>query len=98
MSQDSRIAGTRARSNRKVCRMRFFLHQIHDGETVRDPEGSVHADIQGARNEATDAAREMMSSAVRSGRDITDWQFEIADETGVVVARMIFAETITRQG
>jgi hypothetical protein len=76
--------------------MRYFLHQIHTNETVRDPEGSEHGDFESAKNEATDAAREMMSVAVRSGRDITDWSFVIADDQDIVIDRVIFAETIIR--
>ena len=74
--------------------MRYFLHQIQTYETVRDPEGSVYGNLADARGEAVDAARQIMSSAVRQGRDISGWAIEITDRDGVVLDRLQFASTL----
>ncbi|GGD28645.1 DUF6894 family protein [Aureimonas glaciei] len=74
--------------------MRYFLHLIQTYETVRDPEGSVHPNLADARGEAVDAARQMMSGAVRGGWDISDWAIEIADEHGVILDRLPFSSTL----
>lgn len=75
--------------------MRYFLHQDQAGQTVRDPEGSEHATLLGAIDEAVDAARDMMSNAVRLGRDITDWNFEITNGVGGLEHRLRFGSTIS---
>jgi len=74
--------------------MRYFLHQIQTFVAVRDPEGCVHPDLAGVRVEAVDAARQMMSTAVLKGRDISGWAFEIADRKGIVLERLPFASTL----
>ena len=74
--------------------MRYFLHQIQTFATVRDPEGCVHPDLAGVHIEAVDAARQMMSTAVLRGRDISGWAFEIVDRKGVVLERLPFTSTL----
>jgi hypothetical protein len=74
--------------------MRFFLHRIQTYETILDPEGCDYASLAEVRVEAVDAARQMMSNAVRKGRDISGWAFEIADSEGAVLDRLPFASTL----
>ncbi len=76
--------------------MRYYLHQIQTDEIVRDPEGSDCAALLNAEAEAVDAAREMMASAVRTGRDISHWAIEITDADGRVLKRVAFASTLRR--
>jgi len=77
--------------------VRYYLHQIQTDGIVRDPEGGDYPDQAAAEAEAVDAAREMMATAVRAGRDISDWAIEIVDEEGAVRGRIAFASTIRRE-
>ncbi|WP_062017976.1 hypothetical protein [Aureimonas sp. AU4] len=77
--------------------MRYYLHQIQTNDIVRDPEGGDYPDLAAAEAEAVEAARELMASAIRAGRDISDWTIEIADETGMVWKRVAFASTVRRE-
>lgn len=77
--------------------MRYYLHQIQTHAIVPDPEGNDYPDLAAAETEAVDAAREMMATAVRAGRDISDWAIEIVDEKGTVRGHIAFASTIRRE-
>jgi hypothetical protein len=60
----------------------YYLH-IRDGEQlIKDEEGIELPSIGSAKNEAEDAAREILASKVRAGEIIDDQQFEIHDAWG----------------
>lgn len=64
----------------------FYFHHQRRGELLRDPDGSEVPDVVAARNEALDAARELWSSAILTGSDLTDDTFVIAEEaTGYIL-------------
>ena len=77
--------------------MLYFFHQIQDAGTVRDPEGSEHADLRSVENEATDSARELMAIAVRFGQDISHWRFHVVDRDGIPVLLFPFARALRRR-
>ena len=59
---------------------RYFFH-IRRGDTlIEDPEGQEFETLDDARTEATDAARDLVATAVRTGRPIDDDRIEICDE------------------
>lgn len=64
----------------------FYFHHQRRGELLRDPDGSEVRDVVAARDEALSAARELWSSAILRGSDLTDDTFVIAEEaTGFVL-------------
>ncbi|MBZ9936933.1 hypothetical protein LB518_11555 [Mesorhizobium sp. BR1-1-16] len=74
---------------------RYFFHQVRRGGLIEDLEGSELPDIDVARGEAIDGAREMMmSDAIHAGIDISSRRFEITDEQGAVVLSLSFTEAI----
>jgi hypothetical protein len=63
--------------------MALFYFQIQiDGLLIEDHEGIDLADLAEAREEAFEAARDILAEAIRSGDDWTDRAFVIADEQG----------------
>ena len=74
--------------------VRYYLHQVQTYGTVHDLEGNEHPNLEAARFEAVYAARELMASAVRVGRDISGWAIEIADDRNAVLARVPFGSVI----
>ncbi len=61
---------------------RFYLH-IKDGDEIfPDEEGIELPNIESARKEALQAAREMLSEAIRGGKPKVAEAFVIADKAG----------------
>ena len=60
----------------------FYLHLRKGENFLRDPEGGEFIDIEAARQEAIQVARELVSEDIKFGREIDDGRFEIADEHG----------------
>jgi hypothetical protein len=74
---------------------RFFLHQRSATHSIHDPEGSELPDIVAAREEAIDSARELMSEAMLDGfAPDYSWQFEITNESGIVLAIVPFKSAL----
>ncbi|WP_224576685.1 hypothetical protein [Mesorhizobium sp. BR1-1-16] len=73
---------------------RYFFHQVRRGGLIEDSEGSQLPDIDAARREAIDGAREMMSEAIHAGVDISSRRFEITDEQGAVVLLVPFTDAV----
>lgn len=72
----------------------YFFH-IHDaGEIIRDEEGSVLPDVQSARTEAIQSARDILAEHVRAGDVVDGRRFEVADETGKVLFVVPFADLV----
>lgn len=69
----------------------YFFH-IHDSdEIILDEEGSVLPDVEAARAEAIQSARDILAEHVRLGDLIDGRRFEVADESGKVLFVMPFA-------
>ena len=72
----------------------FYFH-MHDGlERIEDEEGSELPDIEAARAEALESARQLWAAAILSGRNLSRHRFEIADEQGNVVHLVRFVEAL----
>lgn len=76
--------------------MRFYFNYRKHDCLLRDPEGSELPDEAAATDEAIYSARELMASAVRDGRDISDEAFEVVDERQVVLLRVPFRMALRR--
>ena len=83
--------------------MRYFIHIITDKERITDPDGSEFTDLQTARAEASQSARDLMAEELRCGRPVPfAWQAQVADDDGCVLltlpfARLVFSEVIAAQ-
>lgn len=74
---------------------RYFFHYHIGQDRVQDLDGSVLPDLAAARAEAVQNARDLMSEAVRRGFDISHRTYQICDESGVLLATLPFASSIT---
>jgi hypothetical protein len=73
---------------------RFHLHiQGEDGITA-DAEGSDLPDLEAAREEAIEAARQIMSWAVRDGYWPDGQRFVITDTGGTVLLEFPFSDAL----
>jgi hypothetical protein len=77
----------------------YFLH-VRDGyRLISDPEGCVFRDLESARSEAIESAREFMAEGqLRDGRIGLDRSIEIWDEAGARLLVVPFRETVTCDG
>lgn len=64
---------------------RFFLHLRDGTELMEDPDGSELPDLNAARAEARDAARDIMAGMVRAGELLDGQQIEIRDAAGALL-------------
>ena len=73
----------------------FFLH-VRDGDAVfADEAGSEFANLDAARAEAIECARELMSQGILNGGLLgIERIFEIADGTGCTLMTVPFREAI----
>jgi hypothetical protein len=75
----------------------YYFHLRTDGNLVRDEDGEDLQNLETARYEAIEAAREIMSEEVLKGKAPSNGrQFEIADEAGETVLTLRFAEAVSR--
>ena len=65
---------------------RYFLHLRDGDELIEDLEGSEFPDLEAARAEAIGAARDFVADQARSGRIMDQWQYEIWDAAGRMLA------------
>lgn len=73
---------------------RFFFHVRDDKNYIQDDEGQELPDLDAARDEATVAARQLLSEALLQGNGLIDRQFEIADAQGVICAVVPFRHVV----
>lgn len=67
---------------------RYFLH-IWDGKKrIADVDGQDFAIFEEARAEAVESARDLFSERFRSGKDVSEYAIELANETGEILARI----------
>ena len=72
---------------------RFFLHVRKGQHFFRDPEGAVFVDLEDARREAMQSARELAAECVKHNQEI-EGQFEIMDEAGENVLILTLKDTV----
>jgi hypothetical protein len=74
---------------------RYFFHQITRSGILHDPDGAELPDLEHACMEAIKDARYLMSSAIKSGRDISSRSMQMCDEAGTVLQTIRFTEAIS---
>lgn len=71
---------------------RFHFHMRDGDRIIEDPDGANLPSLDAARAKATAAIREAASRPLRLGQDLTGRRFEIADESGRVLATVAFRD------
>jgi hypothetical protein len=75
---------------------RYFFH-IKDGDGLTtDDEGGDYRDLEAARDDAIEAARQIMSWAVRDGKQPDGQSFVITDEGGIVQLEFPFKDALIK--
>jgi hypothetical protein len=72
----------------------YFLHQRTETGLIPDEEGQGYPNLETAKEDAIDAARELMSEKVLEGIAPNGSQFEITDEAGTIVAIVPFKSAL----
>jgi hypothetical protein len=73
----------------------FFFNVHHDGRETRDPEGEVMTDLNAARQEATQAARDLAAELIGNGDPLDlSGHIEIADEDGKTLLNVAFRDAL----
>jgi hypothetical protein len=73
---------------------KYFFHIKSEDDFLEDLEG---VDLRGEKeafDEATDAAREMLSERVRKGELIDGHEFDVRDERGTTVFLLPFRQVL----
>jgi hypothetical protein len=74
----------------------YFLHQRRGSSVLRDEEGAEFADLSEAREEALQAARELIAGSVKtSGKLDLSPVFEIVGLDGKRLAEVPFEDAVT---
>ena len=73
---------------------RYYFHVRHDETLVRDLEGAEFETLELAREEAVQAAREILAERLIKGDVIDGEIFEITLENGEIVAAIPFRDTV----
>jgi len=69
---------------------RFFLHSREGDRFLEDPDGYEAEDIEEARHEAINSARDILAEKMKAGEVIDSQEFDICDESGNVIERVPF--------
>ena len=83
--------------------MRYFIYIITDQERLVDPDGCEFTDLESARAEANQSARDLMAEELRRGRPVPiSWKAQLADDDGKILltlpfARLVFGELVAAQ-
>lgn len=72
----------------------YFFHICDPAGSLRDEEGIVLPDVDAARTEAVQSARDILAETVRAGEVVDGRRFEVADETGQVLFVVPFADVL----
>jgi len=79
--------------------MHYFIHIVTDTERIPDPDGEAFVDLDAARVEASQSARDLMALELMAGRPVPfGWQVQIADPNGAVVLTIPFAGLVFGTG
>ena len=71
---------------------RYFFHIRNSDVLVDDPEGTEVSQSEFLRDEAIEAARDLLADGDLQGLDRREWAFEVADESGTTVLTLPFLE------
>jgi hypothetical protein len=72
--------------------MRYYFHILKDRERLRDPDGEEFPSPAGAREEATQCARDLIAEELRCGRAAPfGWRIQIAQEDETILETVPFA-------
>ena len=75
----------------------YFFHIREGNELLMDPEGSHLPDLEAARSEAFECARQLISDAVLAGSPLgMERNIQIDDEAGQAVLSVPFRDVIHR--
>ncbi|MDB5552412.1 MAG: hypothetical protein JWL86_2396 [Rhizobium sp.] len=80
------------RANRPMPR--YFFHIRTADELILDPDGSDLPDLDAARCEAVQSARDLVANLLREGQILDGQAFEISDEADNVLERVTFRSVI----
>lgn len=73
---------------------RYYFHIKSDVDFVEDPEGIELAGDAEAREEAIDAAREMLAERVRRGEVVDGYVIDVHDAAGTKVFTLSFRDVL----
>jgi hypothetical protein len=76
---------------------RFYFNILSEAGVLEDLEGTELPDLEAARLEAIEDARQLMSDAVRIGYDIASRSVEVRNEAGAMVLLVPFSEALRRR-
>ena len=72
--------------------MRCYIHILTDNERIVDPDGEEFADLEAARAEASQSARDLMAEELMAGRPVPfGWRAQVADSEGAILLTISFA-------
>jgi hypothetical protein len=75
----------------------YFIHILTDEERIADPDGGEFPDLEAARAEACQTARELLANELIAGRTMPlGWRAQIVDREENVVSTLPFAELVPR--
>jgi len=73
---------------------RYYFHIKSDKDFIEDPEGvELVGDVE-AREEALDAAREILADSVRKGEVVDGHVFDVRDADGTKVFTLPFRDVL----
>ena len=77
---------------------RFYLHICDRGSKIEDDEGYEFANVDAAREEALESARELMASDLREGKPLRlDRSFVVSDDGGMDLFTVQFRDALASE-
>lgn len=77
---------------------RYFFHLHECGTLISDEEGMDFTDLDGARENAIAAARDVMSAEVKAGKLCLGCRIEVKDQSGAILLILPFREALMLRG
>lgn len=75
---------------------RYFFHIRTADGIIRDPDGSDLPDLDAARAEAEQSARDLLAALLRQGMELDGQIFEISDDKDEILERLPFRSVLRR--
>lgn len=73
---------------------RYYFHIRSDDGLILDPDGTELVDLDAARAEAEQSARDLLANLLKDGKELDGQVFEISDHTGNVLERLPFRKVL----
>lgn len=73
---------------------RYYFHIRCEDGLIRDPDGTELADLDAARSEAEQSARDLLANLLKNGKELDGQVFEISDDTGNVLETLPFRNVL----